>query len=146
MAGQFDHHEEGTLLAYERLNPAVKAQSRLIPGSWNHSSQITPLHVPHEHNLDYDVTTDQFSWFHSILVDGVVPQGEVRVYNIEEDKWMQLDSWPIEPKEVKTMYLTAQSCNGRGRRDAVYLRTQARQSSPAGARMEGQCPVVITIF
>ena len=109
VAGQFDHHEEGTLLAYERLNPAVKAQSRLILGSWNHSSQITPLHVPHEHNLDYDVTTDQFSWFHSILVDEVVPQGEVRVYNIEEDKWMQLDSWPIEPKEVKTMYLTSET-------------------------------------
>jgi hypothetical protein len=41
VAGQFDHHEEGTLLGFERLPEEVRAHSRLILGAWNHSFQPT---------------------------------------------------------------------------------------------------------
>ncbi|MCF0178412.1 MAG: CocE/NonD family hydrolase, partial [Bacteroidales bacterium] len=68
IAGQFDHHEEGTILGYERLNDAVKSKSRLILGSWNHSFQPTPTHVPTTHSRDFNTTADQFEWFYNLLV------------------------------------------------------------------------------
>lgn len=106
VAGQFDHHEEGTLLGYELLNPNTKKQSRLILGSWNHSSQITPTHVPTEKAQDFNAQTDQFKWFYELLVEGSVPKKEIKVYVIEEDKWLELDEWPIKPEGSRTFYLT----------------------------------------
>lgn len=107
VAGQFDHHEEGTILGYERLNPVVRSQSRLILGAWNHSFQVTPTHTPAQHAKDFDTTRDQFLWFYQLLVKHQQPQGEVKVYNIEADRWENFDSWPIKPKEERTLYLTA---------------------------------------
>lgn len=106
VAGQFDHHEEGTILGYERLNPEVKAKSRLILGSWNHSFQTTPSHTPTKHAKDYDSNKDQFEWFYGLLVKKEEPKGEIRVYNIEADEWENFDSWPIVPSETKTLYLS----------------------------------------
>jgi len=106
VAGQFDHHEEGTLLGYERLNPAVKENSRLILGSWNHSFQVTPTHVPTTNAMDFSIMTDQFKWFYSLLVENIVPQGEIRIYNIEADRWENFDSWPVNVRKQKYFYLS----------------------------------------
>lgn len=124
VAGQFDHHEEGTILGYERLNPDVKANSRLILGSWNHSSRPVPTHVPYEHARDYNMSSDMFAWFYSILVKGVVPKGEIRVYVVEEDKWINLDKWPIEAVAEKNFYFTSQK-NDNGN---SYLLSDTKQS------------------
>ncbi len=105
VAGQFDHHEEGTLLGYERLNSKTKAMSRLILGSWDHSSRPSPTHVPYEHSRDFNLNRDQFEWFHQLLVENEIPEAEVRVYNIEADEWMNLDSWPIKKDKTKKLYL-----------------------------------------
>lgn len=105
VAGQFDHHEEGTLLGYERLNPEVKKHSRLLLGAWNHSFQPTPTHVPHEHSRDLNTTSDQFDWFYTILVKKQLPDPEIKAYVIEEDKWVNLDEWPIRPASEKRFYL-----------------------------------------
>ncbi len=107
VAGQFDHHEEGTILGYELLNPEVKKQSRLILGSWNHSSQVTPTHVPTENAKQFNVQSDQFRWFYSLLVNDVVPDAEIRVYVIEEDRWITVDEWPIKADHEVKMYLTS---------------------------------------
>jgi putative CocE/NonD family hydrolase len=112
VAGQFDHHEEGTLLGYERLNPRVKAQSRLVLGSWNHSFQVTPTHVPTDNARDFAVNADQFSWLHSILVLGVVPKGEVKVYAVERDEWINFESWPVAPDAEKRLFLSAERAGG----------------------------------
>lgn len=108
VAGQFDHHEEGTVLGYERLNPEVKSHSRLVLGSWNHSFEVTPTHVPAEHAKEFNVTTDQFLWFYSLLVRKEDPKPEVLVYNIEADEWEEFDSWPIRPDSTRTMYLSSE--------------------------------------
>ena len=108
VAGQFDHHEEGTLLGFERLPEEVRAHSRLILGAWNHSFQPTPTHVPHEHARDFNTTSDQFEWFYGILVRKETPQQEILAYAIERDEWMKLDSWPIKTKKHKDLYLSAE--------------------------------------
>lgn len=108
VAGQFDHHEEGTVLGYERLNPATKSRSRLVLGSWNHSFEVTPTHVPAGHAKDFDPVTDQFNWFYSLLVRKEEPEAEVLVYNIEADEWRHFDSWPIKPDRTMVMYLSSE--------------------------------------
>ena len=113
VAGQFDHHEEGTVLGYERLRPEIKAKSRLILGSWNHSFQVTPTHVPTANAMEFDINADQFEWFYSLLVKKEEPRGEVRVYNIEADEWVNLDSWPIETASDRTMYLSSETAGDR---------------------------------
>ena len=107
VAGQFDHHEEGTLLGFERLPEEVRAHSRLILGAWNHSFQPTPTHVPHEHARDFNTTSDQFEWFYGILVRKQVPQQEILAYAIERDEWLRLDGWPLKASGHKDFYLSA---------------------------------------
>ncbi|MBR3030202.1 MAG: CocE/NonD family hydrolase [Bacteroidales bacterium] len=107
VAGQFDHHEEGTLLGFERLPEEVRAHSRLILGAWNHSFQPTPTHVPYAHSRDFNTTSDQFKWFYDILINKVVPEKEILAYAIERDEWITLDDWPVKSAKNKTMYLSA---------------------------------------
>lgn len=107
VAGQFDHHEEGTLLGFERLPDDVRRHSRLILGAWNHSFQTTPTHVPHEHARDFNTQADQFQWFYDILVRHQTPRQEIKVYAIERDAWINLDEWPVKPSKEKTFYLSS---------------------------------------
>lgn len=108
VAGLYDHHMEGTILGYERLNDDIKKQSRLILGAWNHSYQTTPTQHNPKHDRDIDPNVDQFEWLFSVLAKGVVPKGEVNVYFIEEDKWFTFDSWPIKNDGAETYYFTKQ--------------------------------------
>lgn len=128
VAGQFDHHEEGTILGYERLNPEVKALSRLVLGAWNHSFQVTPTHTPTVNALQFDITKDQFEWFYSLLVRKVSPKGEVKVYDIEADQWENFDSWPIAPAEVKQLFLTSDK-NIIGKKNVLALSETAPQKA-----------------
>lgn len=111
VAGQFDHHEEGTILGFEHLAPEVRKHSRLILGAWNHSFLTTPTHTPHEHAKQFDIAADVFNWFSSILVDHQVPESEVKVYNIEADRWESFSSWPMPVVRDKVLYLSAEQLN-----------------------------------
>jgi len=128
VAGQFDHHQEGTILGYERLNPAVMGNSRLILGSWNHSFQPTPTHHPTVNAMEFSTTADQFRWFYSLLVNNVVPQGEIRVYAVGSDRWVNLDRWPMEAQQHKTFYL---SNTRTGNNSKAYRLTDANQRTDA---------------
>jgi len=72
----------------------------------DHSFNITPTQHNPQHAKEFDVSTDQFEWLYSVVAKGIIPKGEVRVYFIEEDKWMQLDSWPIKSENIETYYFT----------------------------------------
>ena len=139
VAGQFDHHEEGTVLGYERLRPEIKARSRLILGSWNHSFQVTPTHVPTANAMEFDINADQFEWFYSLLVKKEEPRGEVRVYNIEADEWVNLDSWPIETASDRTMYLSSETAGDRW--NVLALKTSEPQASSVSYVYDPENPV-----
>ena len=139
VAGQFDHHEEGTVLGYERLRPEIKSKSRLILGSWNHSFQVTPTHVPTANAMEFDINADQFEWFYSLLVKKEEPRGEVRVYNIEADEWVNLDSWPIETASDRTMYLSSETAGDRW--NVLALKTSEPQASSVSYVYDPENPV-----
>ena len=142
VAGQFDHHEEGTILGYERLSPETKARSRLILGSWNHSFQVTPTHVPTTHAKEFDITRDQFSWFYDLLVKHEEPRHEVLVYAIEEDRWIELEDWPIASSEEKRLYLGRSKT---GERDNVLeLRSKKSRRGRLCYDYDPQDPIFVT--
>lgn len=110
VAGLFDHHLEGTLAAYEQLNPSIKPKSRLIIGPWDHYYEITPtVHQP-QNARAVDVFVDQFNWLRNVVVEEKIPDGNVAVYFIGADKWVTFDTWPIKP-EKKVIYYLSQSIN-----------------------------------
>jgi putative CocE/NonD family hydrolase len=134
VSGLYDHHLEGTLLGYERLHDTIRAKSRLILGSWNHSYQITPLQHSQsagnggpKHARDINVFDDQFAWLYSVVALGVVPKGEVKAYFIEEDKWVTLDTWPIQIDGVEKYYFTTQKDAGNS--NAYVLAKELPQKS-----------------
>ncbi|MFH0842654.1 MAG: CocE/NonD family hydrolase [Bacteroidota bacterium] len=106
VAGLYDHHLEGTLLAYTRLKKKTRTQSRLILGSWNHSFQITPTQHNPQHAKDLVINEDQFNWLYSVVAKNIVPEGNVQVYFIEEDRWLTFDTWPVKSENNKTYYFT----------------------------------------
>ncbi|MBQ6038953.1 MAG: CocE/NonD family hydrolase [Bacteroidaceae bacterium] len=109
VAGHFDHHQEGTILGYNLLPEETKAKSRLIVGAWNHSHIITPQIGKFDHATDINLTTDQFLWFYDLLVREQTPKPDVQVYAIGEDKWHQLDEWPLNhPSATQTYFLSSQ--------------------------------------
>lgn len=142
VAGQFDHHEEGTLLGYERLSPEIQKRSRLILGSWNHSFQVTPTHVPADHAKDFDTNKDQFDWFYSLLVRKQEPRHEILVYAIEEDKWMELDDWPVKPAGEKRMYLSAEKTGEKW--NVLSLKDSAPRKDRISYVYDPKDPVVVT--
>lgn len=108
VAGHFDHHNEGTILGYERLKPQTKAKSRLIVGGWDHSFSTTPVKHQPQHDHDYLVDIDKFNWLYSLLVEHKEPQPEILIYTIGADKWVSLKEWPAKSDKALKLYLTAQ--------------------------------------
>ena len=106
VAGFFDHHMEGTVLGYELLPEATKAQSRLIIGSWNHYYQTTPTAHNPKHDHELDIFADQFNWLYSVLAEDVVPKAEIKVYEIGADRWTTVERWPLTASSQRTWYLT----------------------------------------
>lgn len=106
VAGWFDHHLEGTVLGYEKLNPQTKKMSRLIVGAWDHD--FKPAIPGHQNkHAALNINADMFHWFDTILQDDRLPDPEIRTYVIGEDRWQSWDHWPIRRQAEKTLYLTA---------------------------------------
>lgn len=104
VAGHFDHHMEGTLLGYEMLSDEVKSRSRLIVGGWDHDFKTTPKLEGIVNDKQVKIEDDRFNWLHTLLVEGRVPEHEVKVYAIGADKWLDLEEWPSASSKTLTWY------------------------------------------
>lgn len=129
VAGLYDHHLEGTLLGYERLNSTTKENSRLLLGPWNHGYGITPSHIDTSNAGTINVARDTFNWFYSILAKDTIPEGNVQVYFIEEDQWITLEDWPIQTDSSKTYYLTTQTSKSNGKALTLSTEKQSTQDT-----------------
>ena len=106
VAGWFDHHLEGTVLGYEKLNNETKKYSRLIVGGWDHD--FKPCIPGHKsENASFNLNADMFYWFDKILRQNWLPEPEIKTYIIGDDSWRQWESWPIETNSTKSLYFTA---------------------------------------
>lgn len=106
VAGWYDHHLEGTLLGFEKLNPENKKQSKLVVGGWDHDlRQCVPAHNPQ--NAQINTMKLMFDWFDRIMVEELDPDTSISTYFIGEDKWKNWDSWPIKNDGIAEAYISA---------------------------------------
>lgn len=110
VAGWYDHHLEGSLLAYETLLDEIKNKSRLLIGGWNHGKiSSVPAHNPKKSVIDFEL--DMIKWFNKVLIEESDPDAGVEVYSIGDDTWHKLDSWPIDKYAKKSIYLSSNKRN-----------------------------------
>ena len=112
VAGWYDHHLEGTILGYEKLNDSTKTRSKLVIGAWNHGFEpCVSAHNPQHAAIDS--FKQMFDWFNRILVEGKEPETGIDTYTVGDDCWCKRDSWPIKSTYI-SMNLTTQKltdCN-----------------------------------
>ena len=111
--GYYDHHYEGTIEAWNMLSEETRAQSHMVLGPWNHSFGFATAWKGGE-NYTYDVNTDTFNWFYSIMVNDTVPATGVDAYVVGDDEWVHLDSFPMESDGELTYYLTTEPTESDG--------------------------------
>ena len=111
--GYYDHHFEGTIEGWNLLSDETKAKSHMVLGSWNHGFGYTTGWKGGD-NYAYDVNTDTFNWFYSIMVNGKVPATGVDAYVVGDDEWVHLDSFPLESDGELTYYLTKEPAQSDG--------------------------------
>lgn len=111
--GYYDHHFEGTIEGWNMLSEETKAISHLVLGSWNHGFGYASKWKGGE-NYGYDVNTDTFNWFYSIMVNGKVPTTGVDAYVVGQDEWVHLDSFPLKADGQLTYYLTKEATESDG--------------------------------
>jgi putative CocE/NonD family hydrolase len=105
VAGWYDHHLEGTLLGYQELCDETRAMSRLVIGAWNHSREAcVPAHNPHNANLDR--ISHMLEWFDRIMLEEKEPDAGVSAYFIGDDRWRELNDWPIKNTCKRNLYLS----------------------------------------
>lgn len=107
VAGWYDHHLEGSILGYEKLNNNTKSHSKLVIGGWNHEMEpCVPAHNPQ--NAAIDKFSHMLGWFDRILIEEKQPDTGIETYIIGDDCWHKWDVWPIENTGKASINLTAQ--------------------------------------
>ena len=83
--GWYDHHLGSALVSYKDLPEEIRQHSLLQIGPWNHAYQ--PV-IPEEHvSVADDSMTAPLQWFHRILVENDLPDGQIQEYIIGANKW-----------------------------------------------------------
>ena len=125
--GWYDHHLGSALKSYEALNGDAAEHATLEIGSWNHGS-MNCLEWDTPKNLKNSEVESMLSWFWQILVEGKMPERQIRIYVIGADRWLEPKEWPIPAKEYKVWYLSAQPKDG----DVRIHRLSDRPAEPGG--------------
>lgn len=102
----YDHHFGSAICTYQALAPETRAHSWLDIGCWNHMSQPCTAWGRQDHLENGDVKR-VLQWFDLLLKKKQLPDAKVRVYAMREDRWKELDCWPVPVSRVQKWYLGA---------------------------------------
>ncbi len=102
--GWYDHHLGSALEAWRKLNPESKKHSRLIIGPWNHGFEVCVQGQRTEEARNSEIRMI-LEWFGQTLKKKELPVGEVRTYQIGEDRWRSEAFQEAEEKEETVFYL-----------------------------------------
>lgn len=126
--GYFDHHFEGTVEGWNLLSDETKAMSRMVLGCWNHGFGYTAQWKGGS-NYAYNVDTDTFNWFYSIMVNGKVPSTGIDAYAVGQDEWVHLDSFPLQADSELTYYLTHEATQSDGTASRLAKEKPAKEET-----------------
>lgn len=100
----YDHHFGSAMNTYASLNEEVREHCWLDIGCWNHNSQEC-IAWGHQRNIENGDMKRILEWFDLILKKKEMPQKRIRAYVMREDRWQDLETWPLYSGEVKKYYL-----------------------------------------
>lgn len=103
-AGWYDHHLGSMFKTYENLSEQSKSHSVMRIGAWNHDFKPC-VHSSSCENLENSDVITAFNWFDLILVRKQLPEGCVKTYQINGNKWQTHSCYPFEPDERLAYYL-----------------------------------------
>ncbi len=126
--GYFDHHFEGTVEGWNLLSEETKAKSHMVLGCWNHGFGYTAQWKGGS-NYNYNVDTDTFNWFYSIMVNDKIPATGIDAYAVGQDKWVHLDSFPLKADSELTYYLTKDATKSDGTASALSTKKPAKEET-----------------
>ncbi len=100
----YDHHFGSAMNTYVSLNEETKAHSWMDIGCWNHMSQEC-IEWGNQKNLENGDVKRVLEWFHLLLKKKEMPKKRVRAYVMREDRWQELENWPVKSYCVGKYYL-----------------------------------------
>lgn len=104
-SGWYDHHHGSSMKTWNRLNEEAKKHSWLIIGGWNHYFLPCLPGKKVENNQCKEVQM-MLKWFQTTLKEKKLPEQQILIYQIGEDRWKKLDNWNSEQKKSKVFFLT----------------------------------------
>lgn len=126
--GYYDHHFEGTIEGWNLLSDETKAMSRMVLGCWNHGFGYTAQWKGGT-NYAYNVDNDTFNWFYSIMVKDKIPSTGIDAYAVGQDKWVHLDSFPLEADSELVYYLTQDATASDGTASKLSAEKPAKEGA-----------------
>lgn len=100
----YDHHFGSAMNTYNSLNEEIKEHSWMDIGCWNHMSNDC-IAWGHQKNLENGDVKRILTWFELLLKKKEVPQKHIRAYVMREDRWRELEKWPLSPNSILKYYL-----------------------------------------
>ncbi|MBO5503692.1 MAG: CocE/NonD family hydrolase [Lachnospiraceae bacterium] len=102
----YDHHFGSAMNTYLSLDEETKKHSWMDIGCWNHSSQEC-IEWGEQHNIENGDVKRLLEWFGLLLIEKKIPEKRIRAYVMREDRWQELEDWPVPKKEEAVYCLTA---------------------------------------
>lgn len=100
----YDHHFGSAMNTYISLNEKTKEHSWMDIGCWNHMSADC-IEWGRQKNLENGDVKRILEWFDLLLKKKEMPQKRVRAYVMREDRWQNLEAWPLPSDTVKKYYI-----------------------------------------
>lgn len=100
----YDHHFGSAMNTYLSLNEETKAYSWMDIGCWNHGSENC-IAWGEQKNLENGDVKRILEWFDLLLKKKETPEKRIRAYVMREDRWQELETWPLSSERVRKYYI-----------------------------------------
>lgn len=113
----YDHHFGSAMNTYLSLNEDTKAYSWMDIGCWNHVSENC-IAWGEQKNLENGDVRRILEWFGLLLKKKKMPKKRIRAYVMREDRWQDLETWPLSSEHVRKYYIRSDRTLGEEMGDA----------------------------
>lgn len=100
----YDHHFGSAMNTYISLKEETKNHSWMDIGCWNHMS-ANCIEWGDQKNLENGDVKRILEWFNLLLKKKEMPNKRIRAYVMREDRWQNLDTWPLDTDNSRKYYL-----------------------------------------
>lgn len=116
----YDHHFGSAMNTYLSLDEETKEHSWMDIGCWNHMSQNC-IEWGEQKNLENGDVKRILEWFDLLLKKKEIPGKRIRAYVMREDRWQDLETWPLPTEKARKYYIRSDRTLGNVMGDAGQI-------------------------